>query len=555
MSTTSTDQGLNFASLIESVADSQPEALALAQGDRRLSWAGFDERGSRFAAGLRSIGLAEGSKVAMYLHNGNEYLEAILGAFKARATPANVNYRYVEEELAYLLEDADAEAILFTGALAERVDRVRHLVPTLKASIQVDDGHPLLAGAVAYEELLASVAPLSRTERSGDDLCLLYTGGTTGRPKGVMWRQRDGFAAVAPMAYRFSGATPPERNEEAGERAGVVRGQGMTPVALPAPPLMHGTAFMTSVQALLLGGAVVTLEGRSLDSHELWRAVERERVTQVTIVGDAFARPMVRALDEAVERGRPYDLSSLRLVVSSGAMWSASVKADLARHKPMMLVDSLSASEGVGFAISLTPPGIEPETARFVRGERTKVFTEDGREVEPGSGEVGLLAVGGPIPLGYHKDPVKTAATFRTFGGNRYSVPGDFARVDADGTIFLLGRGSGCINTAGEKVFPEEVEEVLKEHPAVADCAVVGVPDERWGEAVTAVVALEEGSSASEEELIASTKGRLAGFKSPKRVVFVDAVPRGAAGKVDYSGAREAAHLPPGRPGRCSPSV
>jgi acyl-CoA synthetase (AMP-forming)/AMP-acid ligase II len=305
---------------------------------------------------------------------------------------------------------------------------------------------------------------------------------------------------------------------------------------------MHGTGQFSTLQVLFLGGTVVTLEGRHFDPHELWQVVQRERVTQIAIVGDAFAKPMLRALDEAEARGEPYDLSSLLLVISSGVMWSESVKRELIARHPVIAYDSLGSSEGVGFANAITTADTKGETAKFAIGPDTKVFTDDGREVKPGSGEVGHLAVGGHIPVGYYKDAEKTAATFRVVDGKRYSIPGDYATVEEDGTITLLGRGSVSINSGGEKIFPEEVEEAVKQHPAIADVVVVGVPDERFGEAVTAVVAPTPGETPDEDEIAEVVeRSGLSRFKRPRHVVIVDAVPRGPNGKADYAWAREAA--------------
>ncbi|HYX11452.1 MAG TPA: AMP-binding protein, partial [Candidatus Acidoferrum sp.] len=502
----------------------------------------FDERASRLAGAFRALGLGPDSKVAFYLYNSNEYLETLFATFKLRAVPANVNYRYTSDELAYLLENSDAEVVVFHGSLGERVDAVRNPELKVRAAVQVDDGSPLVDGALRYEDLIPAHEPMERIERSGDDLVFLYTGGTTGMPKAVIWRHEDLFAALAPLAYSFFGIDMPDDSTGAGSRALKVHESGSVPVHLPASPLMHGTGQFSTLQALFLGGTIVTLESRHFDPHELWRVVQRERVTQIAIVGDAFAKPMLRALDEADARGEPYDLSSLVLVISSGVMWSESVKRELIERHPVIAYDSLGSSEGVGFANAITTTDSKGETAKFSVGPNTKVFTDDGREVKPGSGEIGYLAVGGNIPLGYYKDAAKTAETFRVVDGKRYSIPGDYATVEADGTITLLGRGSVSINSGGEKIFPEEVEEAVKQHPAVADAVVVGVPDERFGEAVTAVVALAPGRSAREDEIAgAIERSGLARFKRPKHVVVVDAVPRGPNGKADYAWAREAA--------------
>jgi 3-oxocholest-4-en-26-oate---CoA ligase len=511
------------------------------QGDRRYTWGEFDDRSARLAAALSDFGLEPDSKVAFYLHNGIEYLETTYGTFKARATHVNVNYRYVEEELHYLLENSDAEVVFFDGYLGERVAAVRDRLPKLKAVVQVDDGSPLLPGAHRYEDLIAAHEPAPRIERSDDDLYILYTGGTTGFPKGVMWRMEDFYFALVPAVYAIAGQDPPAAAEDSGKVATAVREAGVAPVHLPASPLMHGTGFMTSMQSLMQGGTIVLLTSRHFDAHELWQATQREHVTQMAIVGDAFAKPMVRALEDAERDSDPYDLSSVRAIISSGVMWTAEVKESLMKRGMFVCLDSLGSSEGVGFAYQVDTPAAKPKTARFTISESTQVLTEDGREVEPGSGETGLLALGGPIPLGYYKDEKKTAETFRTFGGKRYSVPGDWARVETDGTITLLGRGSVSINSGGEKIYPEEVEEALKAHPAVADAIVVGVPDERFGEAVTAVVSLHAGETATGDELAEATKGHLAGFKRPRRIVVMDEVKRGANGKADYRWAKSVA--------------
>jgi fatty-acyl-CoA synthase len=532
----------NFGTIFESVADAIPDSPALVQDERRRTWREFDERAARLAAAFRALGVGPGSKVAFYLYNCNEYLEALFATFKLRAVPANVNYRYTADELAYLLENSDAEVVVFHGSLGDRVDAVRDSKLKVRAAVQVDDGSPLVDGALRYEDLIEAHEPMERIERSGDDLVFLYTGGTTGMPKAVIWRHEDLFGALAPLAYSFFGLDMPEDSTEAGSRALKVHESGLVPVHLPASPLMHGTGQFSTLQALFLGGTIVTLESRHFDPHELWRVVQRERVTQIAIVGDAFAKPMLRALDEADARGEPYDLSSLVLVISSGVMWSESVKRELIERHPVIAYDSLGSSEGVGFANAITTTDSKGETAKFSVGPNTKVFTDDGREVKPGSGEVGYLAVGGNIPLGYFKDPKKTAETFREVDGRRYSIPGDYATVEEDGTITLLGRGSVSINSGGEKIFPEEVEEAVKQHPSVADAVVVGVPDERFGEAVAAVVALAPGRSADEDEISeAVERSGLARFKRPRHVVVVDTVPRGPNGKADYAWARETA--------------
>jgi 3-oxocholest-4-en-26-oate---CoA ligase len=527
----------NFADVWESVSDALPDHVALVQGTRRVTWADFDDRAARLAAALTAAGLRPGSKVASYLYNSNEYSEGVYATFKLRGVPVNVNYRYLEDELAYLIDNSDAEALLFHGELGDRVAKVRAQAPGVKAWIQVDDGSPRQDFAIAYEDLVAAHGPMPRIERSGDDLYFLYTGGTTGMPKGVMWRNEDLIKVLADSGYALAGATPPETPEGAGAVAKGVIDAGSQRMHIPASPLMHGTGGFTSFQAMFVGTGIVTLENRHFDAHELWQTVQRERVTQMAIVGDAFAKPMVRALEEAEAAGTPYDISSVQLIISSGVMWSTETKQALMARGNIICFDSLGSSEGVGFAGSINAPGSAPTTAKFTIGASTKVFTDDGREVAPGSDEVGMLAVGGHIPVGYYKDERKSAGTFRTINGQRWSVPGDMARVEADNSIVLLGRGSVVINSGGEKVFPEEVEEAVKLHPGVTDCLVVGVPDDRFGEAVTAVVACPDDASITASDLAAALDS-LARFKRPRQFVFVPEIVRGPNGKADYKWAK-----------------
>ncbi len=531
----------NFATCWEALADAQPEKLALAQGDRHRTWGEWDDRAARLAAAFTSLGLESGGKVASYLYNSIEYMEGVYATWKCRSAPVNVNYRYMETELRYLLENSDTEILLFHGVLGDQVAKVWREVPTLKAIVQVDDGHPLVDGAHRYEDLIAAHVPAARIEKSGDDLYILYTGGTTGMPKGVMWRNEDLFNTLVPTVWGLLGQNAATSPEDTPGVAAAIAAAGRTPVHLPASPLMHGTGFMSSLQALTSGGAIVTLESRTFDAHELWKAVEREKVTQMAIVGDAFGKPMARALEEAELDNAPYDLSSLGLMISSGVMWTAEVKEALMARGSFLCLDSLGSSEGVGFASQVSAPGAVATTAKFQIGEFAKVLTEAGVPVVPGSGERGLLALGGPIPLGYYKDPEKTADTFKEFDGARYSIPGDWATVAADGTIELLGRGSVSINSGGEKIFPEEVEEAVKLHPSVQDAIVVGVPDEKFGEAITALVSLQAGKTATPEAIIEAVQANLSRFKAPRHVLIIDEIKRGPNGKADYAWAKQIA--------------
>jgi len=530
----------NLATVWESVADALPKRVVLVHGATRRTWRELDSRASRVAGALRAVGLGPDAKVAQYLYNGNEYLEILYGAFKLRAVPVNVNYRYLEDELAFLLDNSDAEALFFHGSLADMVAKVLDRTHGVKLLVQVDDGSPHLEQAVRYEDLLASAEPMERVDRSGDDLYFLYTGGTTGMPKAVMWRHEDLFGVLGEGVYPLLGGTMPERSEDAGAVAASVVAGGRRTAHLPASPLMHGTGAFTSFQAMFGGGSIVTLPSRHFDPHELWQVVQRDSVTQMAIVGDAFAKPMLRALEEAESQGRPYDLSSLQLIISSGVMWTAEVKEGLCARGNIICLDSLGSSEGVGFASSMSASGAAARTASFSIGPNAKVLRDDGTEVEPGSGEVGMLAVGGYIPSGYYKDTAGSDATFRLLGGRRWSIPGDYATVEADSTVTLLGRGSVCINSGGEKIYPEEVEEAVKQHPAVTDCLVVGVPDDRFGEVVTAVVALRGDDVIGEADLAGSVE-HLARYKRPRHVVMVPAVERGPNGKADYKWAKATA--------------
>jgi acyl-CoA synthetase (AMP-forming)/AMP-acid ligase II len=542
---------MNMGDMWEAVADALGDEVAQIHGERRQSFREFEQRAARLAGALRASGIQPGAKVAMYVYNAVEYLETCFAAFKLRAVPVNVNYRYLADELHYLLDNSDAEALVFHGALAERVQAVRDRLPKLRTLIQLAtteaDQVPLLPGAHAYEALLAAHAGAERMARSPEDLVFLYTGGTTGLPKGVMWRHADLFTVLS-QSYKAIGELP-TTPAEVGALAKRMRELGVSAPCLAAAPLMHGMAWFTSMGRLLTGSTVVSLTKRSFDAHELWQLVERHRVAMIVIVGDAFARPMVRALEDAEAAGKPYDLSSLLVIVSGGVMWTAGYKQAFLDRGVGMLIDGLGSSEATGIGMMITTAGSDPTTAKFQLNATTKVFTEDGRAVPPGSDEIGLVAVAADsgIPVGYYKDDAKTAATFRVIDGVRYSLPGDWAKVEADGSITLLGRGSVCINTGGEKVFPEEVEEALKLHPAVEDCTVVGVADEDWGEVIVAVVALAAETSPAASELISSARARLAAYKAPKHIVFVERVVRSPAGKADYRWAKDTARQALGR--------
>jgi acyl-CoA synthetase (AMP-forming)/AMP-acid ligase II len=519
----------NFADLWEQVADAFPDAPSQIHGDRRVTWGEFDKRADGVARTLLDLGVERQDKVAQYLYNGTEYLESLYGTVKASLVPVNTNYRYSSDELVYLWDNADAVAVVFHGTFAERIAEIRSRVPKVRLWLWVDDGSgPCPEWATPYED-----AATTKTDRvvppwgrSPDDIYMLYTGGTTGMPKGVMWRMGD---LIDVFAQNTGGP---------GAKWSPPAAPG--PVAIPACPLMHGTGAFVAFIAMNLGGSIVTLTSRNFRADELLETIEREKVNMMAIVGDSFAKPMLLSLD--ANPGR-WDISSLFVVISSGVMWSEETKQGLLKHHPgMILQDAFSSSEALGMGQSMSTGNSVSNTAKFVVGENTRVISEDGtREIAPGSGEVGLLAVKGLTPVAYYKDEEKSARTFRVIDGERYSVPGDYATIEADGSLKVLGRGSVCINTGGEKVFPEEVEEVLKTHGAVADCAVVGVPDEKWGEAITAVVVLRDDATTDADELIAHVKSKLAAFKAPKRVLFEASLGRSPAGKLDYPGLKEKA--------------
>jgi len=523
---------LNFATAWEAISDEIPDSDALLCGETRRTWRDYENRAARLAGALEAAGLPLGANVGLALYNGPEYSEAQFACFKQRVTPFNVNFRYTAKELLSLLEGADCQVLLFDATLADSVGEIRAALPKIRLYIQVG-GDSLPEWAEDYESVIDATEPAARIERSPDDIWMLFTGGTTGNPKGVMWPHGN---MIQTMKATYAGLkeTVPTNIEELIASVRRIRDSNRVTRQLAAAPLMHGTSGISALTTHMSGGAVITLQERSFTGDALFRAVELHRATHLTIVGDAFSRPMLEALEAAKTKGEAYDLSSIFLILSSGVMWSAPIKQALLEFNPTMrLMDSLGSSEGVGFAAKLESDPNKATTARFQLGEFTKVINEDGKEVAPGSGERGRLALGGSLPVGYYNDPKKSEETWPTIDGRRYSIPGDFATVEADGSITLLGRGSVCINSGGEKIYPEEVEEALKLHDAVADCNVVGIADERWGQAITAVVQLAD-ASVEDGTLIQSVKEHLAGYKAPKHIVRVDQLQRQANGKPDY---------------------
>ena len=538
----------SIASVWEQVADAVPAATALVQGTRRLTWAELDERAARLAGALAARGVGPGGRVAVDLYNCIEYLEVVYAALKLRAVPINVNYRYQEGELVYLLDDAEADVVVLHGSLGERLVGAAPRLRRPIRLIEVPAGAPMVDEAEEYETLLAACEPAPRIPRSGDDRLILYTGGTTGYPKGVVWRHEDVLGPpIAVNGWLAFDLEIPAGAAAAAKLAAQVVAEGREPRSLPAAPLMHTTALFKSLATLLLGGCVVFATSRSLDADELCRLIGEERVVDLSIVGDAFARPILAALERARAEGRPYDLSSLRRIGSAGVVWSPEVKAGIARFAPQVsFTDILASTEGGPYALAITRPGEDPLTTRPRLTPNGRILDEEGSDVVPGSGRQGVLAASGPMPLGYLNDPERTARTWKVIDGVRHVISGDMATIDGDGNVTLLGRGSEVVNTGGEKVYVEEVEQVILTHPAVADAIVVGVPDARLGHRVVAVVARRPGATLSAQAVIDHVGTVLADHKRPRHVVLVEEVRRSPSGKADRSWAKAVATEPAG---------
>jgi acyl-CoA synthetase (AMP-forming)/AMP-acid ligase II len=521
----------NFGDILDANGREVPgDKPALIHGDRVTSWTEFDRRTNALARGLIAHGHKADDKLAILIRNRPEYMEATIAAFKGRFVHVNVNYRYKADELHYIFDNSDARIVVYGSEFAPLVAGIKDRLPGVHTWLQVEiDRTPLPAWAHDYETFVArhDGKPLG-IKRSGDDLFFLYTGGTTGMPKGVMWRHDD------LRQVQLSPTLLPRIPVDLADHVALMKELAPGQRFIPACPQMHGTGLLTSMGTLAMGGTVITLEGETFDAVELWNVAARHKATQIAIVGDAFAKPMLRALDD--NRGR-WDLSALTVIISSGVMWSQEVKHALIGHIPhVALLDSFGASEAVGFGMAVTSAAGEISTARFTLGDDVAVFSADHKRVAPGSPEPGFIARGGNIPVGYWKDEAKTAKTFPLIEGRRWSIPGDYCQLHADGTLTLLGRGSVCINTAGEKVYPEEVEEILKLHPDVDDALVVGVPDDKWGQAVTGVVEMKRDARFDEEALRKHVRAHLAGYKTPKRIVRVEQLFRAPNGKADYKG-------------------
>ena len=534
----------HFNNVWTALSDAFPNRAALICEEKTVTWSQFNDRAARLASLFEKHGVTNGASVGLYMLNCNEYTEAHFGCFKQSICPVNVNYRYRAEELIYLLDNSDSEVVIYHASFAPRITEIKSSLPKIKLYIQVDDGtdNELLDGALDYERALAESAPQPFKPSAYEDRYMLYTGGTTGMPKGVMYDNGALAHWLCIGGYTSRGLAPPSSIADVLEGAQAITDMNAVHRSLPACPQMHGTGmWIGTMVALNCGGTVITQRTQHLDADALLRCVVDNEVTDLTIVGDAFARPILGALDAASAAGKPYDLSRLGQIASSGVMWSSEIKEGLLRHHDMMLNDIMGSTEG-SMGGSLSTRQSAAKTAKFVIADYVKVFNENDEPVAPGSGEMGMVATAGIVPRGYYKDDVKSTNTFRTVNGVRYSFPGDFATVEIDGSITLLGRGSQCINTGGEKVFTEEVEEAIKRHPDVEDCLVVGLPDERLGNRVVAVYSQRAGTSlVGEDGLREHVRSQLAGYKAPKQSILVDIVQRAPNGKADYKWAKATA--------------
>jgi acyl-CoA synthetase (AMP-forming)/AMP-acid ligase II len=522
----------NLADFIEHTIDAVPDRTALICGDRRVTFAELEDRANRLAHHLAAQGVGEKDHVAVYSYNSIEFVETMLAAYKLRAVPINVNYRYVEEELVYLLDNSDAVAVVHQAQFGPLVEAVRGRLPLLRHVVTIDDGSgtPLPEGAVAYDDALAAQSPdRDFGPRTDDDLYILYTGGTTGYPKGVVWRHEDVWRTLGGGIDFVTG----ERIEDEHKMSRDAKEAPET-VGLVLAPLMHGAAQWGTLGGLIRGTTSVLLP--QFDPHAVWAAVAEHSIATIAITGDAMAIPLIDAL-----RDGGYEVPSLVAIASTAAVFSPVVKDQLFELLPNLFIsEAVGSSEGGFNGMRLVEKGNTATDGliNVTPGPDTIVIDEHRKPVQPG--ETGLLARGGNVPLEYYKDPEKSAATFVEVDGKRFSVPGDSARLELDGTITLLGRGSQCINSGGEKIFPEEVESALKAHPKVFDALVVGVADERWGQRVAALVQPRE-DVPTLEELVEHCRTKIAGYKVPRELHLVDEMPRHPSGKPDYRRAKAVA--------------
>lgn len=522
--------GINYGDVLEAVARRRGAAPACTQGSITRSWSEFDTRSNQLARGLMERGIQPNDKICFFLFNSAAYLELLAACFKARFVHVNANYRYTSAELEYVLENSDSVVLVYDERLSDIVEALPSSLRDQLLLIYVG-GASSVRNSISFEETLDAQLDASLgIERSPDDLIFVYTGGTTGMPKGVMWTQHE-QARVLLTGMVPALATQPDTKEV----IAALDGPKTYTRPLIASPLMHGLGLVTALTTLCNGGQIVLVDNaEAFDPHLHWKTIQDHSCDAIAIVGDAFAAPLLGALRE-----QSYDLSSLRLIGSSGVMWSNEIKQDILSVLPhVTLFDSLASSEAMGLGNSVTTAEGGVAAAKFRISPDCAVFDEDWKRVEPGSGKAGRLARSGPLPLGYYKDDEKTAQTFPLIDGKRYSIPGDMCTVDADGTIHLLGRGSQCINTGGEKVFPEEVEQCLKSFEGIEDALVFGTNDPKWGQAVSAVITLNAGAEFKEDSLRTFLRQQLAGYKVPKRFVVSERALRLVNGKPDYKLAR-----------------
>ena len=528
---------LNIADFVEHAIDLVPDRVALVSDNREMTYAQLEDRANRLGHYLREHGVQPGDKVGIYCRNVIEAIEAMVAVFKIRAVMVNINYRYVENELQYIFDNSDMVALIHERRYSDKVANVLPNTPKVKSVIVVEDGTDLdfSAFGIGYEDALAqSSGERDFEERSNDDIFMLYTGGTTGSPKGVMWRHEDWWRVLG-GGINFVTGVPVEDEYEMAK----VGAANPSMIRYPIPPMIHGGSQSAVFHSLFGGGTC--LMHPEFDAHEVWQNIDKHKVNLIFITGDAMGRPMLDALIAGnPETGEPYDLSTLYVMASSAALFSPSIQEQFLELLPnRLLTDSIGASETGFGGLAVLSKGQKRTGGPTVKIDAsTTVLDDDGNEVEPGSGKRGMLARKGNIPLGYYKDEVKTAETFRTINGVRYSIPGDYAQVEADGTVTMLGRGSVSINSGGEKVYPEEVEGALKAHPDIFDVLVVGIPDERFGQRVAAVVQVREGTSPTLHDIATAARKEIAGYKVPRSVWFVDQIKRNPAGKPDYRWAK-----------------
>lgn len=537
---------LHLATIWEHISDLVPNELACISGDEKKTWSEYEKTSARIASFLNKRGVKKDTKVGLYLFNCSEYLTSQFAIMKVMGVPINVNYRYQSDELVYLFDNSDSEVVFFHESYSDQVKQVYKKLPGVKTWIQIGGVKDTeIDGCFSYEEIISSNDPMERMVRDEDNIYMIYTGGTTGMPKGVMYNHGE-FSVAMYGGLKSQGYEVPDmrfRENIKDLKEIIIKKSKSNDLTrcLIACPLMHGTGmFLGGFMTHCLGGSIITIPEIGLNPEKILSEISTTGANNLVIVGDAFAKPLLRELDAGKVKAEPYDISSLNIIISSGVIWSAEVKQGILEHHDVKLFDSMGSSEG-GMASSVSSRKKSVKTAKFKINPDVIVLGDDGAIVQPGSGIRGLVGTSGMVPQGYYKDPVKSAQTFKEVHGKRYSFPGDYALVEEDGSITLLGRGSNCINSAGEKIYPEEVEEALKLNINIDDVLVVGVDDEKFGQKVVAVASFNEGMGIEEHVLREETKKHLSSYKVPKNIKFVDKVNRAPNGKADYKWAAELA--------------